>query len=94
MIDPNTMNDLLANRAFRAFLAARTHGVDTDRPTQQQAALRVTRQIAKVTIRKPGSFRYNLAAATLLQFINEYLVEYGETMPPHLPEGHEQFSAS
>lgn len=94
MITPDEMNDLLANRAFRAFLAARTKGVQGDSTQQRECARHVTDQIAVVMSRKVGSFRYNLACSVLLQYIDAYLNEYNEHTPPYLPEGHEQFGAS
>lgn len=94
MITPDEMNNLLANRAFRAFLAARTQGVQGDTTQQHECAQHVTAQIAVVGKRKVGSFRYNLACSILLQYIDAYLNEYNEHTPPYLPEGHEQFGES
>ena len=94
MITPDEMNELLANRAFRAFLAARTKGVPGDTTQQRECAQHVTDQIAVVNKRKVGSFRYNLACSILLQYIDAYLNEYNEHTPPYLPEGHEAFGES
>jgi hypothetical protein len=94
MITPEVMNDLLENKAFRAFLAARTTGVPGDAPSKKTAAEHVTSQIAIVAGCTKGSARYNLACAVLLQFIDIYLNSYGEQEPPYLPEGHEQFNPS
>jgi len=94
MISAETMNDLVENRAFRAFLAARTQGVEGDTTEQREAAQRVTKQIATVLKRRVGSVRYNLACALLLQLIDTYLTVYNKNEPPYLPEGHERFSQS
>jgi hypothetical protein len=88
------MNDLVANRAFRAFLAARTQDVAGDTTEQRDAARHVTDQIATVLTRRVGSHRYNLSCAVLLQFIDTYLTVYNEHIPPYLPKGHEQFGES
>lgn len=94
MISPDVMNSLLENRAFRAFLAARTKGIPGDSTEQRETAQHVTDQIEIVLKRKVGSFRYNLACAVLLQYITTYLTVYGETEPPYLPKGHEQIGSN
>lgn len=90
MITAETMDSLLANQAFRAFLAARTQGIPGDSREQQEAAEHVTAQIQLVRGAAAGTTRYNIACGALLGFIDVYLTEYGEHEPPYLPEGHER----
>jgi len=90
MITPDVMNGLLANRAFRAFLAARTTGVPGATTDQTEAAQHVTEQI-KLVLTHEGTRHYNLACSVLLQYIDTYLTLHSEDEPPYLPEGHEKF---
>lgn len=94
MISPNLMDTLLANQLFRAALALRTNGLEGDHHLQTAAARRVSAQIEVVRTRAKGSFRYNLAAGALLQYVNAYLRIYNETEPPYLPKGVAEASES
>lgn len=85
MLDPQVMNSLLASQLFRAVLAARTAGIESDTPEQREAASKATEQIEHVRGLTKGSLPYLMATGTLLRRLNAYLTAYSETDPPYLP---------